>query len=179
MRLPTYEQTVPELKALAVQRVVTSVSFIAMILVTIAYSFGATRPAIQDVSNRHFTTCTPNSVMTFDVFVGLTFITQAQYLVKLLATTNEALLITVTKGVSYHFCLFCGFYVCIVLAWTMQRFMLVEFLLLASLINLGLLYLRLGPAPHRTTMMKNVNVQIPLSKLPMALNIMYVLPGLC
>ena len=173
--LQSYEQELPSSSRIAIQRIVTTMFYLTMVLLYVTYSFGVSRPtipAIQDVSSQHFTAMTPNSVMTFDVYVGLMFVLQAQYLAKLMATTNEALLIAVTTGVSYHFVVYCILQSLLIIAWTREQFWVVEVILVTNLINVGFLYIRLGPTPHRTSGQKNINVQIPLSKMPSALILM-------
>lgn len=171
----SYPNELPPQRNIEVQRVFSAFTCLALILVTITFSFGATRPSIatvSDVSWRFFNSFTPNSIMTFDVFVGLMFVGQLTYLVRLLASQNEALLICCTQGVSYQFLMFNVLQIFILMCWCWQRFVIVEFLLIANVVNLAKLGLRLGPTPHRTTAMQNINVQIPLVKMPLAMDLM-------
>lgn len=171
MLRPQYEQSIPGTKEIAVQRILTTIAFFAAVFVTIVYSFGITRPhvpTIQDISDDNYTFCSPNAVMTFDIYVSIMFVLQTLYLVRLLATKNEALLIAVTRGAAYHFVVFCLLYVAQIFAWTRQRFVVMELLLICNVVNLGMLYLRLGPTPHWNSAVKNIYVQLPLVKLPLA-----------
>lgn len=170
-----YAQELPQEKYLHLLRVCSPISLIGLVLVTITYSFGVTRPNIQtisEVSSHLRTSFTPNAIMTFDVFVGIMYCTQFTYLVMLLSTNNEALLISATMGVSYHFVLFCILQCAQLALFVKKLFAVAEVLLIANLVNLLLLYIRLGPTPHRNSILKNIYLQIPLVKMPLALTIL-------
>lgn len=167
-----YALELPSQRTIEVQRILASISCVALILVTTTFSFGATRPTaptISEVSGIYFTHFTPNSIMTFDVFVGLMFLGQVNFITRLLATKNEALLISATRGVSYHFILFNLMQMAQIVLWCFQKFVLTELILILNIVNLSLLGLRLGPSPHKTTFLKNLVIQIPLVKMPLGL----------
>lgn len=112
--------------------------------------------------------------MTFDVFVGVMYCAQIAYLLTLLATKNEALLVSATEGVSVHFVLFNLLQIMQIVTWTKEVFILTAVCLVLNAVNLILLAFRLGPAPHKTTIMKNITVHIPLVKLPLAFTLWFV-----
>lgn len=170
-----YESELPSKRLIDLQRVLSSISCIALILVTTAYSFGVSRPSIptiSEVSGNHLKSLTPNAVMTFDVYVGLMYVGQILYLTRLMATKNEALLISATRGVSYHYVVFNILQIAQILAWTREKFFLMEIILVANLFNLAKLNLRLGATSIRITVAKNINIHIPLVKMPLALTMM-------
>ncbi|ORY75449.1 hypothetical protein BCR37DRAFT_395549 [Protomyces lactucae-debilis] len=166
-----YLTELPPPKALALQRVCSTLALAAMILVYISFSFGQYTPTIWQISQAHHTSWTPNTPMTLDLFPAVLFLCQLLYLAQLLASKNEALLASATNGVSYHFVGFGLLEVAFIVLWVKQHFVWCVLVQSINLAHLIILYRRLGPTPYAatTTNAKNLYVQIPTVKLPIAL----------
>ncbi len=107
------------------------------------------------------------------VYIAGLYSLQVLYMTQLWSK-NEALLITATRGVSGHFILFNILQLLWLVFYIRLRFILALGILVLNLVNVSLLYLRLGPRNEECSFRKLGYVQIPLAKMPLAFLILEI-----